>query len=53
MQIVIGFIYAAIFCIPVFFVTLFVRLFKSEQKWHQKTRSERWKQIQEKNRKDH
>ncbi|SIP89622.1 hypothetical protein [Domibacillus enclensis] len=36
MQWVVGLLYLFICAVPLFFITLFIRLFKSEQNWHRR-----------------
>lgn len=35
MQWIAGFLYIVVCAVPVFFITLFIKLFKSEQKWNE------------------
>ncbi|MCP3762694.1 hypothetical protein NLX67_09860 [Domibacillus sp. A3M-37] len=36
MQWIAGLLYMFIYAVPVFFITLFIKLFKSEQKWNRR-----------------
>ncbi|WNS79338.1 hypothetical protein RRU94_17475 [Domibacillus sp. DTU_2020_1001157_1_SI_ALB_TIR_016] len=36
MQWLAGFLYVLVYAVPVFFITLFIKLFKSEQRWNRR-----------------
>ncbi|WP_156151402.1 hypothetical protein [Domibacillus indicus] len=41
MQWIAGLLYMFIYAVPVFFITLFIKLFKAEQKWNRQARKKK------------